>query len=63
MIIFADSEGPGQTARMRRLTWAFAVRACPEGTFLLGVAQVQSDQDLCYTSLCSTVTKDSISGQ
>ena len=26
MILLADSEGPDQTARMRRLIWAFAVR-------------------------------------
>ena len=25
MILLADSEGPDQTARMRRLIWAFAV--------------------------------------
>ena len=25
-----DSEGPDQTARMRRLIWAFAVRLCPK---------------------------------
>ena len=28
MIVLADSEGPDQTARMRRLIWAFAVRIC-----------------------------------
>ena len=28
MILLADSEGPDQTARMRRLIWAFAVRIC-----------------------------------
>ena len=27
MILYADSEGPDQTARMRRLIWDFAVRA------------------------------------
>ena len=26
MILLADSEGPDQTARMRSLIWAFAVR-------------------------------------
>ena len=40
MILLADNEGPDQTARMRSLIWAFAVRTCPEGTFLLGAAQV-----------------------
>ena len=29
----ADSEGPDQTARMRRLIWAFAVRICPKTRF------------------------------
>ena len=33
MILLADSEGPDQTARMRRLIWAFAVRICPETRF------------------------------
>ena len=28
MILFADGEGPDQTARMRRLMWASAVRIC-----------------------------------
>ena len=35
MILLADSEGPDQTARMRRLIWAFAV-----GTFSLGTAHM-----------------------
>ena len=26
MILLADSEGPDQTARMRKLTWVFTVR-------------------------------------
>ena len=26
MILLVDNEGPDQTARMRRLIWAFAVR-------------------------------------
>ena len=30
MILLADSEGPDQTARMRRLIWAFAFRICPK---------------------------------
>ena len=29
----ADSEGPDQTARMRSLIWAFAVRKCPKTRF------------------------------
>ena len=33
MILLADSEGPDQTARMRRLIWAFAVRKCPKARF------------------------------
>ena len=33
MILLADSEGPDQTARMRRLIWAFAVRICPKTRF------------------------------
>ena len=33
MILFADSEGPDQTARMRSLIRAFAVRICPKTCF------------------------------
>ena len=33
MIRLADSEGPDQTARMRRLIWTFAVRMCPRTHF------------------------------
>ena len=33
MILQADSEGPDQTAQMRSLIWAFAVRICPECLF------------------------------
>ena len=33
MILLADSEGPDQTARMRRLIWAFAVRICSKTHF------------------------------
>ena len=29
----SSSEGPDQTARMRRLIWAFAVRICPKTRF------------------------------
>ena len=33
MILLADSGGPDQTARMRRLIWAFAVRICTKARF------------------------------
>ena len=33
MILLTDSEGPDQTARMRSLIWAFAVRICPKTRF------------------------------
>ena len=33
MIILTDSKGPDQTARMRRLIWAFTVRICPKTRF------------------------------
>ena len=33
MIMFTDSEGPDQTARMRRLIRAFAFRICPKTHF------------------------------
>ena len=36
MILFADSEGPDQTARMRRLIWAFDVHICPKTCFSHG---------------------------
>ena len=39
MILFADIEGPDQTARMRRLIWALTVRMA-EDTFSHGVAQM-----------------------
>ena len=29
----ADSEGPDQDVRMRRLIWAFATRICPKARF------------------------------
>ena len=35
MILFAGSEGPDQTARMRRLIWAFAVRICSKTRFCM----------------------------
>ena len=35
MVLFADSESPSQTARMRRLIRAFAVRICPKTRFCL----------------------------
>ena len=37
MIVLADSEGPDQTARMRRLIWAFAVRICPKTRFRMAL--------------------------
>ena len=33
VILLAKSEGPDQTARMRRLVWAFAVRICLKTCF------------------------------
>ena len=33
MILLADSVDPDQTARMRRLIWAFAVRICQKMRF------------------------------
>ena len=35
MSLLADSEGPDQTARMRRLIWAFIVRRCLKTRFLM----------------------------
>ena len=37
MILFADSKGPDQTARMRRLIWAFSVRICPKARFCIAL--------------------------
>ena len=34
-ILLANSKGPDQTARMRSLIWAFAVRICPKTCFHL----------------------------
>ena len=33
VILLADREGPDQTARMRRLIWAFLVRICRKTRF------------------------------
>ena len=38
IILLEDSEGPDQTAHLRSLIWAYAVRACPEDTFSLSTA-------------------------
>ena len=40
MILLVDSEGPDQTARMRRLIWAFTVRICPTITFTHGMTYI-----------------------
>ena len=46
MILLANSVGPDQTARMRRLIWAFAVRTecphMPEDTFSHGAAKLKA---------------------
>ena len=39
MILLADSEGPDQTARMRSLIWAFAVRMCPNTYFRMALSK------------------------
>ena len=39
-VLLVDSEGPDQTARKRRLIWAFAVRIYPEDSFSRGTAHV-----------------------
>ena len=39
IILFRDSEGPDQTALMRRLIWAFAVHMT-EDTFFQGAAHI-----------------------
>ena len=33
IILFADTEGPDQTARMRSLIWTFAFRICSKTHF------------------------------
>ena len=45
--IQAVSEGPDQTARMRRLVWAFAVRIYQKSHFLFARANYNSVQFLC----------------
>ena len=42
MALFADSTGPDQTVRMRRVIWAFAVRIFPKPHFLHGAANLMS---------------------
>ena len=37
MILLADSGGPDQTARIRRLIWAFAVRICPKARLCMAL--------------------------
>ena len=55
MILFADSEGPDQTARMRRLIWAFAIRICrrhvPHGAvqiiiIITGLLMITNDNNI-----------------
>ena len=41
MILAADKKGPDRTAHLQSLIWAFVVRACPEGTVLLGAAHTK----------------------
>ena len=43
MNLLADSEAPNQTARMRSLIWAFAIRICPKTRFR--IAQLISESD------------------
>ena len=40
MILIADSEGPDQTARMRRAIWALCCSHMPENRFLYGTAHL-----------------------
>ena len=46
MVLLADSEGPDQTARMRSLIWAFAVRISPKTRFRM------VKRDLRYITAC-----------
>ena len=60
MILLVNSEGPEQTAWMRRLIWAFAVCICPK-TFLHGAAQMMQYEpahDKTYKMACAP-SKDS----
>ena len=52
-----DSEGPDQTARMRRLIWAFAVPICPSTRFLMARLKHKILLALitCINLLCSSV--------
>ena len=40
MNLLAESKGPDQTARMRRLIWTLAYPHNPEDTFLHGSVQI-----------------------
>ena len=52
MILLADSEGPDQSVWMRRLTWDFVIRICPETRFGRRDPLIKYTlMDLC--SLCS----------
>ena len=51
MILVADSKGPDQTVRMRRLIWAFAVRICPKTRLWYGAAYIKND-DLIEFVIC-----------
>ena len=44
MILVAESEGPDQTVRKRRLIWVFAVRICPKTRGPYDVANVMSQK-------------------
>ena len=54
MILLADSEGPDQTARMRRLIWAFIVHICPKRHILIArpfseMNLISIIKDMCIT--------------
>ena len=48
MILLTDSEGPDQTAHMRSLIRAFAVRAFPGGTISVGATHLAVRMEMLY---------------
>ena len=54
MILLEDNEGPDQTARMRRLIWAFVIRIYSQTRFRMAWLRYRFiflwDQILCFIS-------------
>ena len=55
MILLVDSEGPDQTARMRRLILTFVVRICPKTCFRMARGPNKCNTLKTWKSMCPVV--------